>query len=292
MFLGDLSQFELLAKQNGIKDMMLSACGKFLIFKAPQFSNASVIPLPEDLQSGVPNQLEGQLSSTDRDDRIEENSEGRLRGPLTPGQIIHSPGGLTLAGGRKGLVTISAGNAVSINLTAGPNEATHSFEIVSLPDWKGIEHTTPTVIMPKEGRTSVNVILNKSSEDEYSLSKPADERLPLLITREVSAIRFLTPADSGKMALRFILDVNPCGDVDAPKGENEVHDTGENDAKAVSLGKRSLTDEPESDHGIWKRRKLPNHFCADVMLANGITDDIREPNDISACTKIKDLLNK
>lgn len=291
MFLGD-SQFEVLAKQNDIKDMMLSACGKFLIFKAPQFPNASVIPLPEDLQNEVPNQLEGHHSSTDRDDRIEEHSEGQLRGPLTPGQIIHSPGGLTLAGGQKGLVTISTGNAVTINLSAGPNEATHSFEIVSLPDWKGIEHTTPTVIMPKEGRTSVNVILNKSSEDELSLSRPADKRLPLLITRKVSAIRFLTSTDSGKMAIPSILDVNPCGDVDAQKGEDEVHDTGENDAKAVSFGKRSLTDESESDHGIGKKRKLSNDFCADAMPANGVTDDIREPNDISACTKITDLLNK
>jgi hypothetical protein len=99
------------------------------------------------------------------------------------------------------LVTINTGNAVTINLLVGQEKATHSFEIVSLPDWTGIKHITPTVIMPEADQTTVSVILNKSSEDEYSLSKPTNQRLPLLISRELSAISFITRAGSRKISV-------------------------------------------------------------------------------------------
>jgi hypothetical protein len=56
-----------------------------------------------------------------------------------------------------------------------------------------MQHTSPTVIMPTQDRMSITVVLNKTSEDEYSISKPPDPRLPVVITRETSSIRRLAP---------------------------------------------------------------------------------------------------
>jgi len=226
------------------------------MYKAPHFPTPSVIPLPEDLQIQPQNQPVDYQCHTTRLGKAEDYPHGQLQGPLKPGQIIQSPGSLSLPGKQQGLVTISTGNTVTINLSAGPEEAAHSFEIVTLPKWKGIEHTNPMVIMPTADRTTVKVVLDKASEEEYSLSRPTDERLPLVISREVSAIRFLTPAKPGEgdNGVHSILDDSDYGDA------NDGCSVGEEDTGASSVGKRSLSEDGESSDRARKRVKLPNVF--------------------------------
>lgn len=62
--------------------------------------------------------------------------------------------------------------------------------------------------MPTQDRMSITVVLNKTSEDEYSISKPPDPRLPVVITRETSSIRRLAPDCSIANGTRMLLGIS------------------------------------------------------------------------------------
>ncbi|KAF1994928.1 hypothetical protein P154DRAFT_501082 [Amniculicola lignicola CBS 123094] len=299
------NQLTVLAKQEENEDMTFSACGKFLILIGPRLSSPSVIPLPENLQDCDPSHVGDTHNTTDRDEKSERPPDGQTQSLLAPGQIVQFPSDLSFSNGQKGLITVSTGDAVTINLSLGSEEATYSLEIVSLPRWKGIEHVTPTMIMPRADEKSVKVVLNKFCEDEYSLSNPTDARLPVLIARDRSAIRLLTPSKSGQMDIRSILNSGSSGDVDSPAVKDGLHDTGEEDInlgvrekdesseKALSkkyIGegkKRRLSEETLSNHEVRKRITLPELIARNTPV-DSILDDLLDHNASLFRTKERD----
>ena len=199
-----------------IADLAFSSCGNFLLVKDFQSGSWSVKPLPIDLQCNSrsrhsPQEIAWRQQQTNESSLEISHSQVTSRNHLSlrPGQFIQSPTFLsTVTNSSTSLLSSRSGTAVTIDIS--PAFATHPnpiplVEITSLPEWAGMQHTSPTVIMPTQDRMSITVVLNKTSEDEYSISKPPDPRLPVVITRETSSIRRLAPDCSIANGTRMLL---------------------------------------------------------------------------------------
>ncbi|KAJ8109541.1 hypothetical protein OPT61_g7388 [Boeremia exigua] len=163
----------------------------------------SVIPLPGDLRCDTsPSLGPKQIAWQQRNDEGRADSkilQSKIAPSMSlrPGQIIQGPALIsTINDSSTSLLSSSSGTAVTVDLSSVRTQyqtSTSLFEITSLPEWAGIQHTSPAIIIPVKDRMSITVVLNKDAEDEYGLSNPPDTRLPLVITRDISAIQRLTP---------------------------------------------------------------------------------------------------
>lgn len=199
-----------------ITDLAFSSCGGFLLVKDFESGSWSVKPLPIDLQCNSrshysPQEIAWQQQQTNESSVEIPRSQGAPNNYLSlrPGQFIQGPTFLsTVTNSSTSLLSSRSGTAVTIDTSSA--FATHPnpiplVEITSLPEWAGMQHTSPTVIMPTQDRMSITVVLNKTSEDEYSISRPPDPRLPVVITRETSSIRRLAPDCSIANGTRMLL---------------------------------------------------------------------------------------
>lgn len=188
--------------QNDVMDLAFSSCCGFLLVKDFETGSWSVIPLPEDLRCDTSSPLSRRQiawqQQSDEDRACDQNLQPKIAPSISlrPGQIIQSPTLIpTLTDSQASLLSSRSGTAVTVDLSlacARNQTSTPLFEITSLPEWAGIQHTSPAIIIPTKDRMSITVVLNKVAEDEYGFSKPPDSRLPLLITRDSSAIQLLT----------------------------------------------------------------------------------------------------
>lgn len=59
--------------------------------------------------------------------------------------------------------------------------------MVLLPEYQGVEHTTPSIMMPHGTTDEVRIIMNKTGRRDYTMTGPKDENFPPLVDRDPKA---------------------------------------------------------------------------------------------------------
>jgi len=167
--------------------IVFSACGRYIV--ATTKNTSIVIPIPgKELQAF----LADSVDTITREESEVNQGEIAHVGCLDvsafhfrPGQVLQS-GYLASQGDGQAsqVITLLADEQLQVNLTSDDcQELVQSLELVELPNFPGLEKTTPVLKMPDTIEDPVRVIMNKTAQKGYSLTEPQDERLPLIFDR-------------------------------------------------------------------------------------------------------------
>jgi len=84
-------------------------------------------------------------------------------------------------------MSINSDNAVSMQLTDTRYQRASRLHMVLLPEYQGVEHTKPSIMIPHGTTDEVRIIMNKTGRRDYTMTGPKDENFPLLIDRDPKA---------------------------------------------------------------------------------------------------------
>jgi hypothetical protein len=102
-------------------------------------------------------------------------------------------------GALSSILTIRGGDTPAIQLTRdGVTSGSETLELISLPP--SAKYGTTNIMMSKDRQDIIQVAINATSKLDYTMSAGSDPIMPLLIERDVRAIRHITSVNrTGKV---------------------------------------------------------------------------------------------
>lgn len=98
---------------------------------------------------------------------------------------------ITAMGATTGFQTSLSRDKVSLQFWHEDSSTSNSqdFELVKVPDWDGVEHTTASIQFPKTRDDNFKVVLNRPIRSWNTLPDNAIEHFPLVISRDPSCVK-------------------------------------------------------------------------------------------------------
>lgn len=96
------------------------------------------------------------------------------------------------------VVTVKSGDRPTILITEVGQRAGTELELLNLPPSVDMDHSTPSIMIPKYPRDTVQLAINMNSRSDYSMIGRQDSNLPMLIERDARAVRRLVSTNNNR----------------------------------------------------------------------------------------------
>jgi hypothetical protein len=174
-----------------LSDLFFSNCGKYMVAKASTLDFPLITPIAGTL---LPKSLCLIEATKEAPDIAQEVKQQGALSIYIPGFISKTETQqmeITATGATTGFQTSLSRDRVSLQFWQEDSSISTSkdFELVKVPDWDGVEHTTASIQFPKTKEDNFRVVLNQPIRSWNTLPDNEIECFPLVISRDPSCVK-------------------------------------------------------------------------------------------------------